>query len=85
MILFTCLCIPVHQKSPLLWLAVITDVVMEVDSEAGLKPGARLVVNIIESPPVPESQHDHDMEELIGGKMYALSLLVSHREMDYSK
>ena len=54
----------------------VTDVVMEVDAEAGLKPGAPLTVNMVESPPRPENKHDHDMEELTSGKMYALSVSV---------
>ena len=45
--------------------------VLEVDSDAGLKAGARLTVNVAESPRPPENKHDLDMEELTAGKMYA--------------
>ena len=56
----------------------VTDVVLEVDAEAGLRPGARLTVNVVESVQRPQFKHDRDMEELTGAKMYdALSLSVS--------
>jgi len=56
-------------------------VVLEVDAEAGLRPGARLTVNVVESVERPQFKHDRDMEELTGAKMYdALSLSVSPRK-----
>jgi len=59
----------------------VTDVVLEVDAEAGLRPGARLTVNVVESVERPQFKRDRDMEELTGAKMYdALSLSVSPRK-----
>ena len=54
------------------------DLVMEVDSEAGLKSGSRLVVNTlaVTEPDNAEIKRDEHMEELTG-KMFVLSLSVS--------
>jgi len=55
---------------------------MEVDAEAGLRSGARLLVNTLTVTDQPEepptNNHDDAVEELTG-KMYALPLYFQFR------
>ena len=56
----------------------VTDLVMAVDADTGLRPGARLIVNTlaVTEPQDTENNRDDDMEELTG-KKYVLVLSLS--------